>query len=147
MSEQTLERITNVRGAFDKRNPDPKKNYGIHSMELHFILKGPKGAVQFLVYTGMHLPHVEAELWGKRGEWNPFHPMGADIGYHSPHPVYEGQTAVHSDCQYTGGECYYDGTSLGADEFMPEFLAGGDSAVWAMLERRYHETFEAKERP
>lgn len=135
-----LTKTITVRGAFDKRHPDPHQNYGIHGMELMFRLQGPRGVVQFLVYTGMHLRHVEEELWERNqgGRYNPFSPDGADIGYHSPVPTYEGQTARECDL-LPEGKCYYDGTSLGASEFMPTFLEGGDEAVWKMLEERYED--------
>jgi hypothetical protein len=137
-----MEKIITVSGAFDKRHPDPKKNFGIHCMQIRFVLKGPKGAAQFLVFTGMNLPHVEDELFKKahsRG-YNPFKPIGVDIGYHAPTPQYEGQTSMK--CDVLDGECYYDGTSLGAEEFMSTFLAGGSDAVWEMLQKRYDDQFE-----
>jgi hypothetical protein len=138
-----LERIVRVRGAYDKRDPDPSKNYGIHGMDLLFILKGPLGAVQFLVFTPMHLPHVQEELWrnNRHRDWNPFKPMGADIGYHAPHAQYEGQSPMKCDLM-PSGECYYDGTGLGAEEFMPTFLSEGSDAVWTMLEQRYAQWFQ-----
>jgi hypothetical protein len=141
-----LERVIEVTGAYDKRHPDPKKNYGIHGMNLRFLLKGPLGTVQFVVFTAMHLPHVTRELWRKNAgsEYNPFEPQGADIGYHSPKPRYEHQSAM--DCELAGGEkCYYDGSSLQADEFMPTFLSGGADVVWPMLEERYRDLFERGE--
>lgn len=133
-----LERITQITGAFDKRHPDPSKNYGIHGMSIRFNLKGPKGSVQFLVYTSMHLSHVHDELrcMANRRGYDPFKPMGADIGYHAYAPQYEGQTAME-DCDILGCDCYYDGSGLRADEFMPEFLSGGSDAVWSMLEEEY----------
>lgn len=135
-----------LRGAFDKRNTDPSKNYGIHGMDLRFVLIGPEGAVQFLVFTGLHLPHVRKELFAKRQVRRETYdldaPMGADIGYHAKHPHYEGQTEY--DCEYIeGGKCYYDGSGLQAEEFMPEFLGGGDEAVWTMLAERYADLFLA----
>lgn len=30
---------------------DKQPKYGIHGMELRFVLKGPEGATQFLLYT------------------------------------------------------------------------------------------------
>jgi hypothetical protein len=146
MIEQTMpngfRRRIYLNGAFDRRHPDPSKNYGIHGMDLRFVLLGPKGAVQFVCYTGMQLPSVREELWRKRRteQYDLGAPMGADIGYHAIEPQYEGQSQM--DCEYTGtGKCYYDGTSLGAEGFMPTFLAGGDEAVWTMLEDRYASTF------
>lgn len=140
MSE--FEKIVEVSGAFDRRNPDPQKNYGIHGMELRFVLKGKKGAVQFLVYTPIHLPYVSDELFSSGKKHNPFHAMGVDIGYHAKAPQYEGQSVQRHDCPYTDGTCYYDGSSLMADEFMPTFLVGGTSAVWPMLEAKYREWLE-----
>ena len=135
-----FERITQVKGAFDKRHDE--KNFGIHAMTLRFILRGPEGAVQFIFYTAQHLKHVADELYTKYRDvrFNPFHGMGADIGYHSLTPRYEGQEC-HACDVLESGKCYYDGTSCGASEFEDEFIAGGDEAVWPMLEKQYHETF------
>jgi hypothetical protein len=138
-----LQRIVRMSGAFDRRHPDDSKNYGIHGMEIRFVLKGDLGAVQFVVYTPLHLPHVTKELWdnNRHRDWNPFKPMGADIGYHSPTPRYDGQHSMDCDLM-PSGKCYYDGSGLQAEEFLPTFLAGGDEAVWPMLEERYRELFD-----
>ena len=134
-----FEKKIQITGAYDKRHHDPNQNYGIHGMDIRFLLIGDKGAVQFLVMTNMFLPHVSDEIWdGERGTYNRFKPIGADIGYHSKEPGYEGHEA--SECDLFGS-CYYDGSSLQADEFMPTFLAGGDKVVWEMLEKRYKEIF------
>ena len=123
-----FERIVEMEPAFDKRHPDPNKNYGIHGMGLRFVLKGEKGATNFTVYTNWHLPHVADELWSRPEPRFLLEPMGADIGYHDTKPHYDGQDTM--DCTYVeGGKCYYDGSSLSASEFMPEFLAGGSDAV------------------
>lgn len=135
----TFERIVEVTGAFDRRDPDPSKNYGVHAMTLRFVLKGNEGAVQFVVYTPMHLPHVHDE-WlaeGKSSLSTLFRPIGADIGYHAKRPQFKGHESMEGDCIYTDGPCYYDGSGLQADEFMPTFLSGGSDAVWKMLEERY----------
>lgn len=58
----TLERIVKLLPAWDKRNSDPSKNYGVHGVELRMVLKGPEGAVQFVLYTNWHLPHVTEGL-------------------------------------------------------------------------------------
>lgn len=122
-------------GAFDKRDPDPKKNYGICGMRLWFHFIGPKGATSFHVLTNMDLPHVFEETR--------FHmaPMGADIGYHSHTPLYEGQESRHCDL-LPEGVCYFDGSGLAANAFMPTFLAEGDEAVWTRLEKEYKIRFE-----
>lgn len=137
----TFERRITMRGAFDRRHPDPKQNYGIHGMEIRFTLIGEWGATQFLVYTPIHLRHVADELWEKANRrYNPFEAAGADIGYHALHPHYEGQEEYECDL-LPGGKCFYDGSGLAADEFLPEFVAGGSDVVWPMLEERYHKWF------
>lgn len=149
MIEQVMpdgfKRVVKFRGAFDKRHADPSKNYGIHGMELHFILVGPKGATQFLFYTNMMLPHVRKEIFDKHnGEYQRFdlwNPCGADIGYHAREAQYEGQTSMTADCEWVGGPCFYDGSSLRADEFAPTFLEKGDDAVWEMLREEYDHRF------
>jgi hypothetical protein len=96
---EKLERIVKFTPAFDRRDPDPKKNYGIHGVTMRWVLKGEKGAVQFLVFTNWQLPHVTREQTEKmktekdvdlalRCFWQP---MAADLGYHSKTPMYEGQ--------------------------------------------------------
>lgn len=139
---ETFERRVAIRGAFDRRHPDPSKNYGIHGMELRFTLIGPKGAVHFLVFTPMHLPHVAREMWEKNDRrYNPFETMGADVGYHSPTPFYEWQEPCDCDL-LPGGKCYGDGSALMADEFTEKFLKGGDAVVWPMLEEKYRAWLE-----
>ena len=56
-----MEKIVKFYPAFDRRK-DPKGNYGIHGVDMRMILKGDKGAVQFVLYTNWHLPHVQEEL-------------------------------------------------------------------------------------
>lgn len=137
-----MERLVEFQPAYDKRNPDPDKNYGIHGMDLRFVLKGKKGATQFVIYTNWYLPHVTQEMLRKPIKDRidlecRFLPMPADVGYHSPVPMYEGQSKASDDCPYTDGECYYDGSGLQAEELFIDFLVGGDKAVWERLEQSY----------
>lgn len=135
----TFERIVQTTPPFDKRSSDPKKNYGIGGLTLRYILKGPKGATQFVFYTCQHQKHVADELVRQDNtRFNRFHGMGADVGCHSPVPMYEGQTPMKGKCDVLGGTCYYDGSSLQASEFEDEFLREGEPAVWRLLEDRYH---------
>lgn len=56
-----MEKIIKFAPAYDKRHSDPKKNYGVHGVELKFILKGEEGAVQFVIFTNWMLPNVQKE--------------------------------------------------------------------------------------
>lgn len=140
-----FERIVEGTAAFDKRSSVPGKNYGIHGFEFRFLVKNDRGAVQFLLYTNWHLPHVQNEL-DQRPEdpkWRHLscHPTPADLGYHSPVPHYEGQASM-GPCPYLDGEpCFYDGSSLNAEKPYEILVAQGLDAMWAYLERYHAEVF------
>lgn len=142
MSE--FEQIVFVSPAYDKRDPDPSKNYGIGACRITFILKGPLGAVQFMIGTNWYPPHVQREKrdWQRDFDtrFDKIHPQGWGIGYHSRVPVYEGQEPLKHDCDLVeGGTCYYDGSGLQAEEMIPHFIAGGTDWLWPELRRRYDE--------
>jgi len=131
--------------AYDKRPKNPgDPDYGVHGMELHFILLGPKGdlATQFVLYTNWHLPHVEKELDAKLDSRFPHlscHPLPSDLGYHSAWPTYEDQSAMgHCDI-LSCGNCHYDGSGpgLAARDLYERFVAEGEEVVWTELRRRY----------
>ena len=142
-----FEKTVLVSPAFDKRSADPKKNYGIGACRITFILKGPLGAVQFMVGTDWYLPSTQREKRGWQydydAKFDKIKPYGGDVGYHSPKPMYEGQDKM-ARCDIFPGGCYYDGSSLRADEWVPRFLAGGTDWLWPALEEEYREQFEAK---
>ena len=139
--------------AFDKRDTNPSKNYGIHGCNLCFYVKGEKGAVQFIIYTNWHLPHVQKELiskcHGSRTEFSGHHfchlePIPADIGYHSPKPMYDSQEPISTECDLIGKgkPCYYDGSSLNAEGYFQIMVEGGSEALWKALEEYYHNRFD-----
>jgi len=139
-----FERITEWTPAFDKRGNDTKKDYGIHCMDLRFVLKGPKGAVQFLIFTSWYLPTIEKSEWPA----SMFKPIPADVGYHSPVPQYEGQGVIDTVCPYVeGGACYSDGSSLLADIVFDIFVEHGEEAMWQELEKEYGQIFKFTEEP
>ena len=140
-----FERIVEFRPAFDKRDPDPAKNYGIHGVDLRMVLRGELGAVQFLLYTNWQLPHVTLEAQSQpirdridlKIRWMP---LPADLGYHSPTPKHEGQE--ERDCDLLpGGKCYYDGSGLNAQRIYETLLRAGSDGVWKELEEYYSELF------
>lgn len=135
-----MEKSIEFEPAFDKRGQNP--DYGIHGVQLRFLLKGEQGAVQFVLYTNWHLPHVQKELDGKRDLNHVLcHPMPADLGYHSKTPRYEDQQK-RTDCPFLdGADCYYDGSSLNAQRIYHTLLTSGSDGVWKELEAYYEGIF------
>jgi len=144
-----MERRIEFGAAYDKRDADPKKNYGIHGVTISFYLIGDEGAVQFVVYSNWQLPHVQAEFDAKGVDgmrdpcWR-YKPMAADLGYHSPKPTYEGQTPMSGECHLLGGECFYDGSTLNAEPVFDRLLKEGSDGVWDELESFYKDIFSAE---
>ncbi|MCB0446396.1 MAG: hypothetical protein KDD03_02600 [Gelidibacter sp.] len=139
-----MEKIIELTPAFDRRDPNPSKNYGIHGVDLIMVLKGDKGAVNFTLYTNWQLPHVQDELKKKMFQHNHFlfEPMPADIGFHSSTPMYNGQSKME-ECKYMNGkDCYYDGSTLMANEVYQILLQEGSEGVWKELERLYNREFD-----
>lgn len=134
--------------AFDKRNKNPNKNYGINGVDIRFVLSGELGATQFVLCTNWHLPNVQKELIEgayKKGISRMetlLSPLPADVGYHSPVPQYEGQTIISESCPYLNGKpCYYEGSGLQAKKVFDILIEKGDAGVWEYLEEYYIEKF------
>jgi hypothetical protein len=144
-----FQRIVKFYPAYDRRDPNPSKNHGVHGVNLLMLLKGDKGCIQFMLSTNWMLPHVQAEQDRKHLKNTDklvlecfYHPRPWDLGYHSYIPMYEGQTAINS-CEWLDGKpCYYDGSSLEADRIYKVLLAEGDEGVWKALEEEYRYRFE-----
>ena len=138
-----MEKLIYFEPGYDKRSSDPSKNYGIGGMKIRFVLKGDKGAVQFLIGTDWYPENTQKEYMTRFPNKTEVQPMGWDIGYHSPVPMYDSQEIAQDNCEYLDGKpCYYDGSGLRADELIPAFLERGVDAVWEELEEEYKYRFE-----
>ena len=143
---EKFERIVKFRPAYDKRNTGPAKNYGIGSMDIFFILKGERGAVQFRVGTDWYTPNVqrnEQKTWNDISSGSDIKPKGYDLGYHSPTPMFDGHSPM-PECSLME-PCYYDGSSLNAEAMIPDFLEGGTNWLWGYLEDYYRSRFVGDE--
>lgn len=151
-----FERIVRINPPYDKRNKNPKKNYGISALSFFFILKGRKGAVQIYLSTQYYPSKIMDGYIQKKG-YNPFRWTYNnelkdtfdcwDIGYHSiKKPDYlekdDKRVCDINDCGY----CYYDGSSLrGEEDKIGElFMDKGEEGIWEYLENYYKETFNDK---
>lgn len=114
----------------DEGSRPPSQRYGRSAMSLRWLLRGPKGVAQFWMSTGWTPERV---LRGRYAEWMHREPSGYDLGYHALVPQWEGQEPMGVECQYLGGPCYYDGTSLGAEPVLEALFDVGEDGVWAAL--------------
>lgn len=150
MSDLVFERLVEFQPAFDRRNPDPAKDYGIHGVELRMVLKGPQGAVQFLLYTNWQLPHVTEQTLttclttrqNRISLQTHFLPIPADLGYHWCTPHYKDQPL--RECPYVaGGQCYYDGSGLNAERIYQVLVSEGDAGFgesWKVITGQWHKS-------
>lgn len=139
----SLERITIVSPAYARRPTDGAKNYGIGACRINFIVKGPLGAVQFVIGTDWYTDSAREHLRGFPASPHDEPVVGWDVGYHSPRPRYEGQKPVKQTCDLVGGgTCYYDGSTLRADAWLKHFIIGGSDWMWPHLEALYRHEFE-----
>ena len=140
-----LTRETVITAAYDKR---PK--YGQHCVTMTFYIKGDKGVVQFVLYTGWYprliptpdKPWQELTRTLKLEEHD--HPLPADLGYHSPVPRYEGQSQMDNCKLLPEGKCYYGGSSLNAYRIFSIMVHEGGDKMWEALEEEYLNIFEAR---
>lgn len=124
-------------------------DYGIAACRVFFYVRGTKGAVQFQIGTDWypkkareHLAKFPADSLIDRPQ-----PQGWDIGYHSHKPHYEHHKPISEKCPILNGLCYYDGSSLQADDWVEGFVCGGTEWLWPRLEQYYRFTFESGEYP
>lgn len=137
------------------------KGQGIGSMYIRFLYYDKLGVVQFVMSTGWYLPLSQDKIDENRlnsilvpntrffttkqeqmFNLKMYRPTGVDVGYHSHTPMYEGQNK-RDHCEYLNGPCYYDGSSLAAEDLLDRFLAGGEEVVWKYLKEYYTSRFES----
>lgn len=143
--DDTLKRELEITPGYDHRYDGT--NRGQHCATMRFLVKGDKGVVQFVVYSGW-FPEMIAPPDKDWTEWSrPVNkrgvdaPMAADLGYHSPKPMYEGQEPM-DHCDYLPQGCYYDGSSLNGYRLLSLMVHQGGEAMWTALEDYYRETFK-----
>lgn len=139
MKEEEFVREVTFLPAWDKRDPNPNKDYGVHNVELVMVLKHPptKTAVQFVLFTGWHWLDLDEHGFHRTVR----NPCPADLSYHSPKPLYDEQSRAEDDCVLTGGDCYHDGSGLGAYGVYKILLREGSDGVWKHLREYWEATF------
>ena len=140
--EDGFETIVWVAPAYDRQS----EGYGVGACRITFVLKGPLGAVQFMIGTEWYTPSAREHLLNfphTTKRCLEMKPSGWDVGYHSPKPMYQGHSPMGGTCELVeGGQCYYDGSGLMAEEWVEGFVSGGTKWLWPRLRSQYAEWFE-----
>ena len=123
--------------AQDGRDPDPHKDKGITGAEMRWTVSGPAGAAQFIIFTQWYLPEVQKELDAKYKDHDHCRPIAADLAYHSRAPRFATQTKLPYCPLISGGPCYYQGSSQGAQKLFQDMLTHGSDVIWEVLEMYY----------
>ena len=93
-----------------------------HSLVVRFLVHGAKGTAQFVFRV-----RPDSTRW-----------VADDLGYHARVPQFPDHTPMPRPCDMLGGApCYYDGTSLRADDLLDAFRVQGAIAVWTELTSWY----------
>lgn len=146
--------------AWDKSDPDPKKDYGVSCLELCFLVEGEKGIVEFQLLTNWYQEHVmerrlqsiKKDVFAGKEDFlikRFLRPFPADICHYSLVRLSEddvhfsnGQSHIfnHQPCYYNYK--YTDKSGLIAHDVAYELLVEhGDEALWKYLEDYYTEVF------
>lgn len=145
---KNLKRSIKFYPAWDKRNPDPKKDYGIHGVEIQFWLTGPKGGISWGIYTDWLLDSVlKDKKWPGfkdttyRKDGTRSFPMGVELAYHSPKPTNKWQKEKDGTlgCQLLpkGKKCWGDAGFIAGGDLMKVLIEKGEEAVWKEMESWY----------
>lgn len=126
-------------------------SHGAHGLNICFYVKGERGAIQFILYTGWLPQRVGRDYIESINSWldpstTTHFPIPAYLDYHSPIPMYDGQSQVTDSCDLLDGKpCYYDRSRLQAVGAMYTLVNGGGEALWEFLESVYAKQFEGGE--
>jgi hypothetical protein len=123
-----------------ERSKPASQQYGRHSMQMRWLLRGPRGVAQFLMSTGWTPEPAPADpRWPTALDWMTTSPSAGDLGYHARVPQYEGAEQYgEQPCLYLAASCWYDGSGLAADPVLADFFDRGEVAVWEAL-REVHD--------
>lgn len=127
-----------------ERDKPASERYGRHSMQMRWLLRGPRGVAQFLMSTGWTPEPAPADpRWPSLLDWLTTPPMGFDLGYHARVPQYEGAEQYgEQPCSYLAAPCWYDGSASAAGPVLADFFDRGEVAVWEALRGVHDELTE-----
>jgi hypothetical protein len=142
----TLERKIDFMGeSWNKRDPDPSKDYGVGAIKCRFSLIGERGAISFTISTGWYLPEVFDD-WKQKGMATEPKSLAMGMGVHI-HAKKEWaqdymQDMGENECDLLPeGKCFSDVSFLAGDTLFDLLIRKGEEAVWTELESWYEDRF------
>jgi hypothetical protein len=147
--------------AYDRTDPDPKKDYGVGCLDLRFLVEGKSGTVEFELLTQWFQEHImkrrldslKHDVWIVKQDFLLRHfldPFPADVCYFSPKRISEDDSYWEKGVYYTleGKPCYYGYKYKDEKEDRPareiacrKLVEEGDESLWKYLEDYYEEVF------
>ncbi len=129
--------------------PGSGGSHGKHGLEIEFIVKGEQGAVTFLLYTGWFPQQIPEKTKGNSiVAWGKSTVLPVNLGYHSKTHQYDRQEPTSQSCELCDKQvCFYDGSTLNAQDAMYALVNGGDVKLWEFLESYYNYVFNGTEYP
>lgn len=118
------------------------KSHGIHGVDMIWVLKGDKGAVDFVLFTGW-MPQTAGRLASMVG----LPPVPASIGWHSNTPLFPAHGKRKGKCPWVDGPCYPDTSFTLSEKAFAILTAEGEEPLWAFLESCYRNQFDKSPRP
>jgi hypothetical protein len=141
MTSQFIRKVT-FDPAYDKRHPDPKKNYGVHGVHIRFTIKNTEEGqgLSFSIGTNWHLSHVQEEINSQPLDSRfPFlfhHPQAFGVDIHQKAPNHESQPS-RENCDLVDGPCFCDGSSFLGEKFLQTLIEKGDEGLFTQMEEQY----------
>ena len=158
-----MKRIVKFYPAWDRTDPDPKKNYGVRDIDLRFLVVGKDKAVEFQLSTNWYLEHVmkkrleamKHDVWVQKDDFllkTFIAPYPLDVCYYSPKRLSEDDAEWEdglSDKSIISCAPIFYGYKYEEEESgyrSPEhayhlLLEKGEDDLWEYLENYYSEVF------
>lgn len=125
-----LETGFTMTSAFEARDPDPSKDYGIGAVRMSFYVRGPLGCIVWDLSTGWYLPDVAKRI-------GPQEPSPGAIEFHGAQPSYEGQESREDCLLVPGGHCFWDVGYIIGEEPYEALVREGDQGLYRVLGEWY----------
>jgi hypothetical protein len=165
-----FERLIEFTPAWDQRDTNPKKDYGIGDVEIRFFVIFDRRAIQFSIGTHWYLPQTVERIYKNTFDHFMCGARSRELCYHSPVPMEEDQNPIGSieldyesptvidgkviapfsfvrtdkfiSCGFTGGRCYSEGSFSRGRTALATLIEKGSDELWKFLEAEFVRTFE-----